>query len=153
MVVDGHIEFVGSDERRAIRAIETSKNIARAPVSLSSIRLDGYNTVSLHLDVGTLPPPADVKTADILIAAADDNDVSHVSRGENSGRTLTHVAVLRSLTRVGTVSRGGTFSQDVRIRVDNRSSGDLRLVAIVQEPGAGKVWGVGSGRLAGHLQF
>src|SRR6201993_5144283 len=36
MIVDGHFEFVGSDERRAKQAIESATKVMKAPVSLSS---------------------------------------------------------------------------------------------------------------------
>src|SRR5882672_3275973 len=55
MVVDGHIELVGSDERRAIQAVESATNAAKAQLSLSAIRFDGANKVSLHLEAGPLP--------------------------------------------------------------------------------------------------
>src|SRR6201981_2697680 len=53
MVVDGHFEFVGSDERGAIEAIEGAAKTAKIPVSISSIHLEG-NVVSLHVDAGPL---------------------------------------------------------------------------------------------------
>src|SRR5271169_3993333 len=36
MVVDGHIEFVGSDERRATQEIENATKVRKIPVSISS---------------------------------------------------------------------------------------------------------------------
>ena len=146
MVVDGQYEFVGSDERRAIRAIENVVKEEKIPVSLSSVRLDGGNVVSLHIDASQLPPSA-ASSANVLIAIADERDESHVGGGENGGRTLRHVAVLRSLTRVGTVDQSGEFSKDVKINV-NRGNGNLRIIAIVQEMTAGRILGVGSTRLS-----
>jgi len=40
MVVDGHIELVGSDER-GVQAVESATNAAKAQLSLSAIRFDG----------------------------------------------------------------------------------------------------------------
>ena len=42
--------------------------------------------------------------AEIVAVLADDADRSSVLRGENSGRTLLHVAVARSLTSVATLN-------------------------------------------------
>lgn len=148
MVVDGHIEFVGSDERRAAQAIANATKVEKTPVTISSIRLSDEMTISLHLETGPLASSIEGNSAEVLIAAADDSDESHVSRGENAGRTLRHVAVLRNLVRVGTVTRTDKFSRDVSVRLNNLGSRNIRLVAIVQEPMAGRVWGVESTRFS-----
>src|ERR1700757_4701741 len=46
MVVDGHFEFVGSDERGAIEAIAGAAKTAKIPVSISSVQLDAGNSIS-----------------------------------------------------------------------------------------------------------
>jgi hypothetical protein len=148
MVVDGHFEFVGSDERGAIEAIEGAAKTAKIPVSISSVHLEAGNAVTLHVEAGRLPSSSAVRSADVLIATADESDESHVSRGENAGRTLKHISVLRTLTRVGTVDQSGEFSQDVRIRTNRVNAGNLRVVAIVQEAPIGRVLGAGSARLS-----
>jgi len=146
MVVDGRLELVGSDERRALAAIANAARTAKLPVSISAVHLETPNVVSLHVNVGQLPSAFATASAEVWIAAADESDESHVSRGENAGRNLKHIAVLRSLTRAGTVDRAGEFSRDVRININQGSAAGLRLVAIVQEP-AGRVLGVASARL------
>jgi hypothetical protein len=83
----------------------------------------------------------------VWIALADDSDQSNVRRGENAGRILKHVAVVRSLTQVGILDRGA-FSKDVTVDIENANRRNLRVIAIVQEVGAGTVLGVGSGRLS-----
>ena len=148
MVVDGNFEFVGSDERGAIEAIEGAAKTAKIPVSISSVHLEAGNAVTLHVEAGRLPSSSAVRSADVLIATADESDESHVSRGENAGRTLKHISVLRTLTRVGTVDQSGEFSQDVRIRTNRVNAGNLRVVAIVQEAPIGRVLGAGSARLS-----
>jgi hypothetical protein len=148
MVVDGHFEFVGSDERRAAQAIEYATKEPKTPVTISSIHLGDDHTVALHLETGPLPSSFAGDPAEVLIAIADDMDESHVSRGENAGRTLRHVAVLRNLVPVGTVTGTDKFSRDVSIHLNNSDSRNIRVVAIVQEPMAGRVWGVESARLS-----
>src|SRR5713226_2949061 len=148
MVVDGHIELVGSDERRAIQAVESETKVAKVQVSLSAIRFDGTNRVSLHLEAGPLPSSVFAKSANLFLAIADDSDESHVSHGENAGRTLKHVALLRELVPVGTVGRTDKFSRDVAVNLNKGNRRDLRIMAIIQEPPAGRVWGVGLARLS-----
>jgi hypothetical protein len=148
MVIDGRFEVVGSNERRVITAIESAAKAPKMPVSISSIRVEAGNMVTLHVVTGQLPSSVAAGSAEVLIAAADESDESHVSRGENAGRILKHIAVLRSLTRVGTVDRAGEFSRDVRIKIDRGNTGNLRVVAIVQEAPVGRVLGAGSARLS-----
>ena len=147
MVVDGDAQFVGSDERRAIQVTENAAKAEKVPVALSSIHLEG-NSLAVHVESGPLTSSASPKSANILLMLADDTDQSNVRRGENAGRILKHVAVVRKLTQVGTIDRGGTFSRDVTVSTETANLRNLRIVAIVQEMGAGRVLGVGSARLS-----
>jgi hypothetical protein len=147
MVVDGDAQFVGSDERRAIQAVEGAAKVEKVPVVLSSVHLEG-STLVAHIETGLLPPSTSSKSASVLLALADDNDQSNVRRGENGGRVLTHVAVVRSLTQVGTISRGGVFSGEVKVSSANANPRNLRVVAIVQEMDTGRVLGLDSLRLS-----
>ena len=147
MVVDGHFEFVGSDERRALQTIQSATKSEKAQVALSLIRMTDDKTVSLHLEVAPLPASASGKSADIFVATADESDQSRVKGGENGGRTLNHVAVLRSLVRIGTLGKTGGFSQDVSVGLNGANLQKSRVIVIVQEMSVGKVWGAGSVRL------
>ena len=144
MVVDGRFEFVGSDERRASQAI---KEAAKAPKAQAHIRLGSSDEAAIvHVEAGPLPSTSSRLSAGVFLALADDSDESQVSRGENAGRRLQHVAVVRSLTRIGTVDSSSEFSRDFDLKSKNHAN--LRLVVIVQEPDAGRVLGVGLTRLA-----
>src|SRR5277367_3822944 len=121
MVVDGRFELVGSDERRALAAIANAAKTTKLPVSISAVHLETPGVVSLHVNAGQLPSSFATSAAEVWIAAADESDASHVSSGENAGRNLKHIAVLRSLTRAGTVDRAGEFSRDVRININQGS--------------------------------
>src|SRR6267143_1190421 len=65
-----------------------------------------------------------------------DSDESHVSRGENAGRTLKHVAVLRSLIRIGAVDKSTGFSRDMKLELNAKNQRNLRIAVIVQEADA-----------------
>jgi hypothetical protein len=147
MVVDGRIQLVGSDERGAIQAIENATKAEKIPVNLSSIHFEGEK-ILLHIETRPSPSSIPDRFANVLLAIADESDQSNVSRGENAGRTLKHVAVLRDLVRVGALDRSGRFSQDVAVNFNHGNKGNFRIVAIVQEPTAGRVLGAGSARLS-----
>ena len=146
MVVDGHFEFVGSDERRASRAIAEAAKASKAPVRVSLDSSDGKAT-TVHVDAGPLPYGADTESAGVFLAIADNSDESQVSGGENAGRKLQHVAVLRKLTRIGAVDGSGEFSRYISLDLKSKDHANLRIVVIVQEAGIGRVLGVGFARL------
>jgi hypothetical protein len=147
MVVDGHFELVGSDERRAAQAIESATKVKKTPVRISS-SLSDEKTTTLHIEAGPLLSSASARSANVFLATADDSDESHVSRGENAGRTLKHVAVLRSLTRIGAVDKTTGFSRDMKVDLNARNPRNLRIAVIVQESASGRVWGAGLARLS-----
>ena len=148
MVIDGHLELVGSDERGAIRALENETKFAKVSLTLSAIRFGSNNKLSMHVESDPLGPSAAARSAGLFLAIADDSDESQVSRGENAGRTLKHVAVLRSLVAVGTVSKSYKFSRDVTVNFNNQDRRHLRIVGIIQERSGGRVLGVASARLS-----
>ena len=59
-------------------------------------------------------------------------------RARTKGRRLHHVAILRSLRKIGAVKRGAAFAQNVAV-----PPGAGRVIVFVQDSGLGKVYGVG----------
>jgi hypothetical protein len=150
MVVDGHFEFVGNDERRASQAIKEAAELPKAPVHLSFGSSDDDKATVLHVEAGPLPSATGTQSAGVFLAVADNSDQSPVSGGENAGRTLQHVAVLRKLTRIGTLEASAEFSRDINLGFQSKTLGNLRIVVIVQQPEAGRVLGAGLTRLLNH---
>jgi hypothetical protein len=148
MVVDGHYELVGSDEQQAIRAVEKAVKLEKMQLMLSLFHIEEPNKLGVRVETGPLPSSLATKSANVFLAVADESDESHVIRGENAGRTLKHVAVLRDLVPVGKVSRTENFSRNVTLNLDSGNRRDLRIVGIIQEPAAGRVLGAGSVRLS-----
>lgn len=146
MVVDGKFEFVGSDERRAITAAERAAKADKISISLSGAHVESESVLVVHLDAGQLPATA-ARSATVLLGIADEKDESHVTGGENGGRTLRHVAVLRSLKQVGSLDQVNPLSQDVRIEIPRRG-GSIRLIAFAQDKENGTIWGVTSTRFS-----
>ena len=146
MVVDGRYGAVGSEERRARELIEKAAQEEKTVLVLSRVASGDGGTLVVHVDAGPLPAGAGTAVADVLIALADESDESQVLAGENDGRKLTHVAVLRSLTRAGVVSKNAGWSGEVKIPVHGPGKKARRVVGIAQSP-AGRVWGVASVRI------
>ena len=138
MVVDGVSEFVGSDAAAAEKAFSKAMARPKVPVHLKLIAA-GPRTV-VHVEAGALGPSFGVEEADVYIALALNRAESQVSSGENAGRKLDHVAVVRELRKIGVLKRAQPFSQDLQL--DPQLTSNKRVIAIVQERQQGKVLGV-----------
>lgn len=145
MVVDGVFEFVGSDARSAVQAVGKAAAAQKIAVSLNAVQGQG-GKVSVQVQAGPLPASSGASSANVVLAIADDTDVSSVARGENSGRTLSHVAVLRQWKTVGTVDKTKGFSQTVQTDLPASGAKKSRIIVIVQEGHEGKIVGLASTR-------
>jgi hypothetical protein len=142
MVVDGNTEFVGNDSRQASQAVAKALALPKVAIRISGISLDASKTLQAHIDTDALPQTLKVQNADIYLVMALNHAESQVLRGENSGRRLTHVGVVQSLTKIGSLEAGKTFSQDVHVKLDSKTDlSNLRVIAFVQQPGQRQVLG------------
>jgi hypothetical protein len=145
MVVDGTSEFVGSNSGQADRAFRKALGAPKILIHLSSISTDASNTLHAHLETGTLDSSFGSREAEVYVAVALNRAESQVSAGENSGHKLTHVSVVKSLTKIGVLKQGQVLAQDVHFKLEPGSdSSNLRLIAFVQEPRQGRVLGAAS---------
>jgi hypothetical protein len=127
MVIDGVTEFVGNDARRATLEIERARSRIKIGVHLSRTAAG----VRVQID-----PVA--QAADVWLALADNSGTSRVTAGENRGHSLHHVAILRSLRKIGAVKRDAGFAQTIDV-----PPGASRVIVFVQDSGLGRVYGVG----------
>jgi len=98
--------------------------------------------VRAHVETGPLPDSFDLGEVEVYAVIALNHAESRVSNGENGGRTLAHTAVVKNFTKVGTLRKDQSFAQDVLLKVDARAdANNLRLIALLQEPGQGRVVG------------
>ena len=138
MVVDGRSEFTGNNTDRLQAALRDAAAHRKASLQISAQEINPTQLM-VDLTVGSLPGGS--KRADLYLALADNQDQTQVKGGENSGRSLQHVAVLRSLQKVGKIESEGGQKQ-VKFRLPKSDSpGNFRLVAFVQESDNGPVLG------------
>jgi hypothetical protein len=147
MIVDGDQEFVGSDSSVAKKALEkAAAQTGKIPVRVSGVRVEG-GTVKAHVEAG--PLPASMGKADVVFIVALNHAESQVARGENSGRRLTHVAVVRSLGKAGFLEQRESFSRDVAVKLEREMDpSQLRVIAFVQALGQGKILGAALEKVA-----
>jgi hypothetical protein len=142
MVVDGTSHFVGSDTGLANQAFAKALTRPKVSVRLTSVLLGAANVLQAHLETGELQESLGLRDADVYVAIALNHVESHISGGENSGRRLSHTAVVKSIVKVGRLGKGQSFGQDVQLKLDPGTDvRNLRIIAFVQEPGQGRVVG------------
>jgi len=136
MIVDGTAEFNGSDEARARKEITKAAEGASAVTSLS---LAG-NTVHLHVE----KTPAQSRNMDVFLAITETNLDTAVGGGENNGRRLRHVGVVRHLSSVGHFDsrKGGSYDADAKLTLNFEwRTENLKLVMFVQDRSNRKIIG------------
>jgi hypothetical protein len=149
MVVDGTSQFTGSDRALADKAFGKALSKSKIAVQLSSVSLGIPNVLQAHLETGALQASFGLPEAEVYVAVALNRAESQVSHGENAGRTLSHVAVVRSMVKVGSFRQGQGFTKDVELKLEPGSDPrNLRLIAFVQEPGQGRVIGAAAQAVA-----
>lgn len=138
MVLNGRQQFVGSNRtalEQAFRA-DALGNHADLRIVSSTPRGDG-----LDLTFSLTGSPS--RQIEIIAVLTDDMDHSDVLRGENSGRSLLHVSVARSLSRIATVNGDTERSLHLQLPDNFRhaSGSGHHLVLFAQEPHQGPIVG------------
>jgi hypothetical protein len=140
MVVDGAAELIGSDEREAHRAIEKAAARSHLPLRVTARAAGG--AVRLSMEAPARPP--NTEPIDIFVALAEDGLTSVVKRGENSGRTLAHVAVVRRVEKTAALDADAFVAQgEWRLDPSWRRE-NLRAVAWLQGRKSHRVYGAGT---------
>jgi hypothetical protein len=146
LVVDGSLEAIGSDKTAVRRILLQAAKRPRAAIIVAATERDRVARVEVRIEV---PEPVSHSTADIVVAVSENGLVTHVKRGENGGRTLSHAGVVRSLTTVGQLdanARTGSARASVTLAPEWRVD-ELRFIAFVQERASHRIFGGGSATL------
>jgi hypothetical protein len=130
IVVDGSVGLVGSYRDEVNAAIEQAKRDRHAATDVSVGKV-GEN-VAIKIGSGT-------GSGKVLLIGFDHEHTTKIGRGENSGRTLTELNVVRSIRTVGEWS-------GKPLQVDERFP-EGQDVAVVIESSDGRI--VGAARLSG----
>ncbi|MGJ5818664.1 DUF1223 domain-containing protein [Paludibaculum fermentans] len=145
MVVDGREQFVGSDTAALNRSLDKASREAKAELRIVKAARNGSEAeIEVEAGPGSLNSKTDLN---VWVALARDRESVAVRNGENSGRNLTHAAVVRTLVNAGTMRRGGGFHKTVRVPLDSKLTG-IRAVVFLQPAGAGPVAAVAQRTLA-----
>lgn len=133
IVVNGKTEFVGSEEKTLRNAIKASlASDAGAQLSLSDIQTDGQK-VRLHYQTG-----GNTQNTILQLAVVQRSAQTRVERGENGGRTLSHVQIVRALQSVKLKNADGVAEISIPKEVSTHGA---ELVALLQDSNTGVIKG------------
>jgi hypothetical protein len=137
VIVDGDIEV------HPWKTDEVKSDLDKAALAPTmAVRIDGVAIVGEELTGKVEADGRGGEHGDVFVAVALEKAETDVLAGENNGKKLTNVAVVKELVKIGKVEKGKAFDQDFRVKVwPGADAGNLRVVAFVQEPGPGKVLG------------
>ena len=151
MVVDGQTQFVGSDERKALLAIDQAARRAQPGVTLTPGEMDAKGSQRFSVSVEKLVgnTPGDVVL--VWLAVTESGLQSSVNSGENAGRVLHHSATVRSLHKIGVASTGAgpvSFTGTPDVKIESRWNREkLRAIVFIQEKKSGKILGGASAKI------
>ncbi|QEC77149.1 DUF1223 domain-containing protein [Mucilaginibacter ginsenosidivorax] len=131
IVVNGHKEFVGSEEGTLRNAITAGLRAAPA----GGLTLNAQNTAG-HIAVQYKAEGAGKNTT-LLLALVQKNGQTKVQRGENGGRTLSHVQIVRNLQSVA-LNTGGTGTANIALP-NGFSAAGCEVIGFVQNNGTGAI--------------
>lgn len=138
MVVDGAAQFVGNNAAALETAMQAAVARPKQELTIENARWEnGAAEFSVHAAANS--------NARLVVALAADATHSEVARGENAGRTLHHVAVVRVMKELGPDSMDGRV---LKLASGNVSGGPVRLVAFVVDHKTGRVLGAAEQTLA-----
>jgi hypothetical protein len=103
MVVDGQTEFVGSRSLAAREAIEKAANQPKAEIVLAAGANSTPEKPAFEVQVRSLNGVASRGETELWMAVTERGLQTDVKAGENSGETLKHAAVVRTLRKLETL--------------------------------------------------
>jgi hypothetical protein len=140
MVINGEEQIVGSDRAGLLRALREEQKPQPISVHINAVSVHDRSLMLEFSITGNISSGG----ADLFAAVTDDSTKSSVTRGENSGHTLSHVSVARSITRIAKVS--SQTEQTVQIPLPSPSAlsenQGRHLILFAQAHGLGRVLGV-----------
>jgi len=141
IILDGDTVLKLSDQSQMIASLKKAAVAPMLPVSIQSATLTAGGPGVL---TGTIVADGSGQRhgGEVYVAVALNSTQTDILAGENDGKKLTNVAVVKDLVKIGKMDKGKDFQQAFRVKLwSGADPSNLRLVAFVQESGEGKVLG------------
>lgn len=151
MIVDGETEFTGSHAKRAREAIERSAGMPKIGVNVIPVAGEKGRAAAFDVQVQNTGAGGNSgRGLELWLAVTEKGLQSDVKAGENSGETLRHAAVVRSLHRLGPVEKEGSFGKPVSVELKKEwNRENILVVAFVVEKNSRKILGAGVSQVSG----
>ncbi|QEC77620.1 DUF1223 domain-containing protein [Mucilaginibacter ginsenosidivorax] len=131
VIVNGKAEYVGSDETALNSAIADGLATNPAATLILRAQQDGSK---LKLQYQTTGAPGG---SDVLIALVQKNAQNRVERGENAGRILSHIQIVRKI-QTEQLSNNGAGSTTIDL-LENFSAQNWEVLCLVQNQNSGEI--------------
>ena len=141
MIVDGRIQFAGTDLAKVQKAIIESAKTEKGKIELA-VLTTANGDVKLQTKISDLPKH---EVSTVFLAVAEDNLAPKNNRVESSGAKRTFTSVARELKSLGflTAEQKNSEVETILQLPTNWKKENLKLIVFVQENGSRKVFGVG----------
>ncbi len=134
IIVNGSTEFVGSDARKLHVAIKAQFDNKEANSVSLKAGLAHDHTIAISYNIS-----GDLHGKQLKVAIVQKNASSSIKAGENSGKVLAHVNVVRSLT---TIPLNDRSAAELKLGIpDGLNAQDIAVIAFVQKGNAGAITG------------
>lgn len=143
-IVNGRKEFVGSQEGTLRNVLKAGlAEIAKTELQLSDVKTTGGKVTLKYQAKGAMD------NSSLVVALVEKNATSKVMKGENAGRTLAHVQIVRKLQ---TVALANHNSGSVSLQLPEGFSTDAyEVIAFVQNTIDGNINGAAKAEFSSTL--
>jgi hypothetical protein len=138
VVVNGSQAVLGSDRAAVLAAVSFQALPLPVSIQVISARASGGNLFVAYMLSGKLPAGG----GEVYAALVDDLDTMQVAHGENAGRTLSHVSVVRSFGKAAMLKAGEQSILTLALPAAPANAPGQHLVVFVQVAGQGRVIGM-----------
>ena len=148
MVVDGQSELVGSRSAAAREAIQKAANQPKAEIVLGAGANSSPGKPAFEVQIKSLGGVSVRGEAELWIAVTEKGLQTDVKAGENSGETLKHAAVVRSLRKIDTLHDPAGYDRQIQVAVDpGWKKENLAVAVFLAEKSSRKIIGAAASSL------
>jgi len=142
MIVDGQSEIVGSRGLAAREAIQKATGQPKAEVVLLAIPNAASGKPAFELQIKSLNGISLHGATELWLAVTEKGLQTDVKAGENSGETLKHAAVVRSLRKIDTIRELAGYSRQFQAAIEpSWKKENLAVVVFLAEKSSHKIVG------------
>jgi hypothetical protein len=142
MIVDGQHEIVGSRNLAAREAIQKAAGQPKAEVALLASAGATPGRPSFEVRITSLNGISPSGAVELWFAVTEKGLQTDVKAGENSGETLKHAAVVRSLRKIDTIREPAGYSRQFHAAIEpGWKKENLAVVVLLTEKSSRKIIG------------